>query len=172
MFVSVLCRWFSVLFLRNYLHICKSQQPLAFCSKFQMDVAAKKGFFWKCRKSERSIKRVSFFDVLRLQLFSPLLLFDVHGWLDICRRDRTFCKLVFNVIFLNVIIFADLRHPLTVFWASPTLSQVARYGYTSWPPIYCRVTGKGHLDNGVLSRWTYRHPFDHQSQATLGPVST
>jgi hypothetical protein len=27
-------------------------------------------------------------------------------------------------------------------------------------------------DNGVLQRWTYRYPFDHQSQATLAPVST
>ena len=27
-------------------------------------------------------------------------------------------------------------------------------------------------ENGVLPLWTYRYPFDHQTQSTLGPVST
>jgi hypothetical protein len=35
-----------------------------------------------------------------------------------------------------------------------------------------RVIGPLVARNGVLPRWTYRYPFDHQSQATLGPIST
>jgi hypothetical protein len=27
-------------------------------------------------------------------------------------------------------------------------------------------------ENGVLPCWTYQYPFDHESQATLGPFST
>jgi hypothetical protein len=31
---------------------------------------------------------------------------------------------------------------------------------------------RARTENGVLPRWTYGYPFDHRSQAALGPVRT